>query len=199
VALLGFTGSHPVTALLTFGLAAFTLTAIAVRLLDPARGGRLSGGLMAHAGVALAAVAVAASSSYAEEAQGRVLVGQSLHVGGYDVRLDGVERASSGGAMTAAARVEVTRQGAAVGVLRPSLAFFPARGGPAVADPAVRSGLLSDLYVAVTEVDQAGDAVALRVVVNPLMGLLWASGALIVLGGSLSARASRARREAVVA
>ncbi|KAB8197411.1 heme lyase CcmF/NrfE family subunit [Nonomuraea phyllanthi] len=193
VAGLGSTGRHSVTALLAFGLAAFELAAIAARLLDPAVGRRRMGVLTAHAGVALAAVAVAASSGYAQQAQGRVRVGESLQVGGYDVRLDGVERQAADGAMTAAARVVVTRHGAAVGVLRPSLAFYPARGGSPVARPAIRGGLLSDLYVSVSEVDQDGAAVALRVAVNPLMSLLWASGGLMVLGGLLTLAPTRPR------
>ncbi|MEU6796758.1 cytochrome c-type biogenesis CcmF C-terminal domain-containing protein [Nonomuraea wenchangensis] len=189
VACLGFTGRHPVMALVTFGAAAFALAALAGRLLGPARerlDRRRAGALLAHAGVALAAVAVAASTAYAEESQGRIQRGGSLLAGGYDVRLDGVERARTGDAMTATARVTVTRKGRFAGVLRPSLAFFPARGGSPVARPAIRGGLAGDLYVSVTEIDQGGGAVMLRVAVNPLMGMLWASGGAIALGGLLA-------------
>ncbi|MET8990048.1 cytochrome c-type biogenesis CcmF C-terminal domain-containing protein [Nonomuraea wenchangensis] len=190
VACLGFTGRHPVMALVTFGAAAFALAALAGRLLGPARerlDRRRAGALLAHAGVALAAVAIAASTAYSEENQGRIQQGRSLLAGGYSVRLDGVERARTGDAMTATARVTVTREGRFAGVLRPSLVFFPARGGSPVAQPAIRAGFAGDLYVSVTEVDQEGGAVMLRVAVNPLMGMLWASGGLTALGGLLAA------------
>ncbi|MEU4511108.1 cytochrome c-type biogenesis CcmF C-terminal domain-containing protein [Nonomuraea wenchangensis] len=190
VACLGFTGRHPVMALVAFGAAAFALAALAGRLLGPPARERLdrrrAGALLAHAGVALAAVAIAASTAYAEENQGRLPQGRSLPAGGYSVRLDAVERQRTADAMTATARVTVTRDGRFVGVLRPSLTYFPARGGSPVAHPAIRSGLAGDLYVSVTEIDQEGGAVMLRVAVNPLMGMLWTSGGLTALGGLLA-------------
>ncbi|MCK2215726.1 hypothetical protein MF672_018290 [Actinomadura sp. ATCC 31491] len=182
VAGLGFTGRHPVLALVAFGVAAFALAAIAGRLLG--RGGeplgaRRAGVLVAHAGIALAAVAVAASSSYGEEVQGRVWTGGSLQAGGYTLRLEAVERAAADGAATATAVVSLARDGAVVDVLRPSLVSYPARGGRPVARPALRGEPLRDVYVSVTEADPDGRAALLRVAVNPLMSLLWASGAII--------------------
>lgn len=96
--------------------------------------------------------------------------------------------------MTATARVTVTREGRFAGVLRPALVFFPARGGSPVARPAIRAGFAGDLYVSVTEVDQEGGAVMLRVAVNPLMGMLWASGGLTALGGLLALLPAGRRR-----
>ncbi|MEV4477365.1 cytochrome c-type biogenesis CcmF C-terminal domain-containing protein [Nonomuraea sp. NPDC049504] len=199
IACLGFTGRHSLMALITFGVAAFALAAIARRLLGPARerlDGKRVGGLLAHTGVALAAVAIAASTAYAEESQGRIQQGHSLQAGGYSVRLDGIERQRSADAMTATARVSVIAEGRIVDVMRPSLAFYPSWGGAPVARPAVRSGPAGDLYLSVTEIDQAGDMVMLRVAVNPLMGMLWASGGLIALGGVLALRGGRVRARA---
>ncbi|MEU4514928.1 cytochrome c-type biogenesis CcmF C-terminal domain-containing protein [Nonomuraea wenchangensis] len=197
VAALAFTGPPPVMALAAFGLAAFVLAAVAGRLLawtggEP-MGLRRAGGLVAHAGIALAAVAVAASSGYAEEATARVWTGGSVLAGGYTVRLEAVERDAGAAATTITAVVSAAREGAIVDVLRPSLTTYPASGGPPVARPAVRSVLLHDLYVSVADAGEDGRTAVLRVAVNPFMSLLWASGAIIALGGLLALIGGRGR------
>ncbi|QYC42379.1 Cytochrome c-type biogenesis protein CcmF [Nonomuraea coxensis DSM 45129] len=197
VAALALTGPPPVMALAAFGLAAFVLAAVAGRLLARTGGEpiglRRTGGLVAHAGIALAAVAVAASSGYAEEATARVWTGGSVPAGGYTVRLEAVERDAHAAATTTTAVVSAAREGTIVDVLRPSLTSYPAIGGPPVARPAVRSALLHDLYVSVTDVGQDGRTAVLRVAVNPFMSLLWASGAIIALGGLLALLGGRGR------
>ncbi|MEU6727670.1 cytochrome c-type biogenesis CcmF C-terminal domain-containing protein [Nonomuraea wenchangensis] len=197
VAALAFTGPPPVMALAAFGLAAFVLAAVAGRLLARTGGEplglRRAGGLVAHAGIALAAVAVAASSGYAEEATARVWTGGSVLAGGYTVRLEAVEHDAHAAATTITAVVSAAREGTIVDVLRPSLTLYPASGGPPVARPAVRSVLLHDLYVSVTEAGEDGRTAVLRVAVNPFMSLLWASGAIIALGGLLALIGGRGR------
>ncbi|MGA5760598.1 cytochrome c-type biogenesis CcmF C-terminal domain-containing protein [Nonomuraea bangladeshensis] len=197
VAALAFTGPPPVMALAAFGLAAFVLAAVAGRLLARTGGEpmglRRAGGLVAHAGIALAAVAVAASSGYAEEATARVWTGGSVLAGGYTVRLEAVERDAHAAATTVTAVVSAAREGTIVDVLRPSLTTYPASGGPPVARPAVRSVLLHDLYVSVTDAGEDGRTAVLRVAVNPFMSLLWASGAIIALGGLLALLGGRGR------
>ncbi|GAA1758242.1 cytochrome c-type biogenesis CcmF C-terminal domain-containing protein [Nonomuraea bangladeshensis] len=197
VAALAFTGPPPVMALAAFGLAAFVLAAVAGRLLARTGGEpmglRRAGGLVAHAGIALAAVAVAASSGYAEEATARVWTGGSVLAGGYTVRLEAVERDAHAAATTVTAVVSAAREGTIVDVLRPSLTTYPASGGPPVARPAVRSVLLHDLYVSVTDAGEDGRTAVLRVAVNPFMSLLWASGAIIALGGLLALIGGRGR------
>ncbi|MEV4292348.1 cytochrome c-type biogenesis CcmF C-terminal domain-containing protein [Nonomuraea bangladeshensis] len=197
VAALAFTGPPPVMALAAFGLAAFVLAAVAGRLLARTGGEpmglRRAGGLVAHAGIALAAVAVAASSGYAEEATARVWTGGSVLAGGYTVRLEAVERDAHAAATTITAVVSAAREGTIVDVLRPSLTTYPASGGPPVARPAVRSVLLHDLYVSVTDAGEDGRTAVLRVAVNPFMSLLWASGAIIALGGLLALLGGRGR------
>ncbi|MET8991165.1 cytochrome c-type biogenesis CcmF C-terminal domain-containing protein [Nonomuraea wenchangensis] len=197
VAALAFAGPPPVMALAAFGLAAFVLAAVAGRLLARTGGEpmglRRAGGLVAHTGIALAAVAVAASSGYAEEATARVWTGGSILAGGYTVRLEAVERDAGAAATTITAVVSAAREGTIVDVLRPSLTSYPASGGPPVARPAVRSVLLHDLYVSVTDAGEDGRTAVLRVAVNPFMSLLWASGAIIALGGLLALIGGRGR------
>nr|WP_055501538.1 cytochrome c-type biogenesis CcmF C-terminal domain-containing protein [Nonomuraea pusilla] len=206
VAALGFLADEPPVPLVSSGTAAFALAAVAVRLAGSVRhrgaaallragGRRRLGGLLAHAGVALAAVAVTASAAHATTLQTRLRVGQTAQAAGYTVRLDGVDRERAGDEMSVAARVTVLRDGRAIDVLRPSLVFYPSAGGSAVARPAVRTRLLTDLYLAVSEVDQEADEVVLRLAVNPLMALLWGAGTTVALGGLIALTGGPARRE----
>jgi cytochrome c-type biogenesis protein CcmF len=55
-----------------------------------------------------------------------------------------------------------------------------------VSSPGIQSGLTRDVYTTVLAVDEDGAAATIRVAVNPLVGLVWAGGLLIALGGALS-------------
>ncbi|WP_084516617.1 heme lyase CcmF/NrfE family subunit [Microtetraspora niveoalba] len=202
VTVLGLTGSHRPLPLLAFGLGAFTLAAVAVRAAETVRwrrgvDRRRLGGLLVHAGIALAAVAITGSSAYAQEGRARLATGQVLDVGGYRVRLDGTEEERTRDSLTGAARVSLSRDGSPLGVFRPSLVLYPATGAPPVANPAVRTGPFADVYITVTEIDPATRSAEIGVAVNPLMALLWTAGALLVAGGV--AAVPRRRRAALAA
>lgn len=139
VAVLGFTGSHSITALLSFGLAAFAAAATLLRMADLVRRNgrgrqqnprvgavlrhrRRLGGLLAHLGVALAAVAITGSSNYVQQAERELAVGDTLQVGEYTARLAGIDRSRSATQMSAAAVVTM-RDGDGEVVHRPSLIF----------------------------------------------------------------------------
>ncbi|MGV9329278.1 heme lyase CcmF/NrfE family subunit [Streptosporangium sandarakinum] len=198
-------GGHGPLPLVAFGLGAFVLAATALRVREvagrhgPAAPVRASvrrrlGGSAVHAGVALAAVAIAGSSAYTHDARGRLEPGDTLRAGGYVLRLDGVERRRDADAMSVTARVGVFEDGRPAGTLRPSITFYPASGAPPVGVPAVRTGPLADLYVTVSEVDPADGTAVLRAAVNPLMALLWTSGAVMVLGALAALPRPGARR-----
>jgi cytochrome c-type biogenesis protein CcmF len=67
-----------------------------------------------------------------------------------------------------------------------------------VASPAVVSSVRGDVYVTLLSVDQSGRRATLRLAVNPMVGWIWAGGALMVLGSALGVRRRR-RRDAAPA
>jgi cytochrome c-type biogenesis protein CcmF len=151
------------------------------------------GGQVAHVGVALAAVAIAASSALAFRTDVRLDVGATAVVEGYCLeyespvsvqeahrRVDGVNLVL----LRADCSTEVAR-------LRPSLNFYP-NAGQAVATPSVHTGIFEDVYVNIAAGDS--DSVVLDVSVFPLMWLLWTGGLIIVAGGTWSFAARRDRR-----
>lgn len=95
--------------------------------------------------------------------------------------------------MTVRARLAVTASGRAAPALTPALRYHPARD-TAVTVPAIRAGLLGDTYVTLIAVAADSGSATVRLAVNPLVGLLWAGGALTAAGGLLAAVATTRSR-----
>jgi cytochrome c-type biogenesis protein CcmF len=148
VALLVFSdaGSH-IWALLLFSLAAFTLVALTQEfwragsarkaLVGGSQAGAMAatisrnrrryGGYIAHAGIAVLLIGIAASSSFQTNRDLRLDVGQSAKVGDYDVtyKQPTVNFAPSGEYVAFGAILDITRGGKQVATLAPSRHYFP--------------------------------------------------------------------------
>ncbi|MBM0237956.1 hypothetical protein JNW88_13795 [Micromonospora sp. ATA32] len=200
VAAVGLLSQPGLPALTAFGAAAFVLTGVAGELVDrlppsarDRRPARLAG-LVAHAGIALVAVGVAGSSAYGRDTERTIRTGEVLQVADVTVRLLGVDRAGGSGGMAVHARLQLTEADGAERTVTPALRYHPARD-TAVTEPAIDTGLFRDTYVTLIAVAPDSGSATLRLAVNPLVGLLWAGGALTATGGLLSAiGAARSRR-----
>ncbi|MFC0531697.1 heme lyase CcmF/NrfE family subunit [Phytohabitans kaempferiae] len=188
-------------ALAAFALAAFVLAGLALtaaaqlrHALAARRTGRPAaatlprqrwGWLLAHAGVAVLAVGVAASSDYTATAERQLAIGETVSAGPVTARLTGVERSGDGDGMSAVARVALYRDGDQLAVAAPRLRYYPARD-LAVSLPAITSRPGGDVYVTVLAVPTDGRSATIRLAVNPLVWLVWAGGGLIAVGGLLA-------------
>ncbi|OZM77205.1 heme lyase CcmF/NrfE family subunit [Pseudonocardia sp. MH-G8] len=198
VGVLGIAGVEGVSALLTFGLAAVVATTVVGEWIgvrsarDLVRGRRRHGALVAHLGVAVLAVGVAASSSYTTATEHRLAPGEEVVVQGVPVQLADLERTRGSGAMTTAAHLRI--DGGADGFTS-RLSYYPAHG-MTVSNPAIRSGPTQDVYVTLLEVDEPATSALLRIAVNPLVTWIWAGGALMVLGAVIAGWPVRRRPRA---
>ncbi|WP_406045652.1 cytochrome c biogenesis protein CcsA [Micromonospora sp. NBC_00898] len=196
VAVVGLLSRPGLPALTAFGAAAFVLTGLAGELPDRLRppGRRRLAGLVAHTGIALVAVGVAGSSAYGRDAERTVRTGESLRVGDVRVRLVGVDRTGDRDGMAVRARLRLSGSGGAERTVTPALRYHPARD-TAVTVPAIDTAPLRDTYVTLIAVSPDDGSATLRLAVNPLVGLLWAGGALTAAGGLAAALgAARPRR-----
>jgi cytochrome c-type biogenesis protein CcmF len=86
--------------------------------------------------------------------------------------------------------------GAPVAVLTPSMNLYPGASEP-IGTPSIRIGTPStafrDLYSSLVGVDRASGAATFRLFLNPGIVLIWAGGAVMVLGGLLAAWPTRTR------
>jgi cytochrome c-type biogenesis protein CcmF len=175
---------------LTGALAAFVVVTGAAQV---ARDRRALGAWVAHAGVAVVAVAVVAGGQ-ALVREESVPVGGSVTSGSTSVTLVQLDRREELGHHVAEAELVVGEDGRYVGTLHPQLRWYDA-DGVLIAGPATRSTVAGDVHVAILGADPEAMTVTLRLAVTPLVGWVWAGGLLLVAGGALAgATGGRTRR-----
>ncbi|MCC6952530.1 MAG: hypothetical protein IT290_00280, partial [Deltaproteobacteria bacterium] len=155
---------------------------------------RRYGGLIVHAGVAVMAIAIVASTAYKIEKDLSIAVGQETVVGPYTLKLVSLSHTMEKNyeALHATIGVYDAKSGALLDTLLPERRFYP-RSEETTTEVDIRMSFRDDLYVALAGLDLAGaqgkvpltSAIAvLKVFVNPLQIWLWL-GSLIVFFGTL--------------
>jgi cytochrome c-type biogenesis protein CcmF len=217
VAVVAATMTGGATALATFGLATVAVGSVLVEYVAEVRrthAGHDRGwpgsvrvwatrhrsrnsGLLVHVGVAVLAVGVAASSTYTSSVQRTLAPGDQAVLGGVHASLVSTSRARNARDMSTAARIRLTGD-AGTATVTPALRYFPAHD-MTVTSPAIVSHVTGDVYLTLLAVDQKGRAATIRLAVNPLVGWIWAGGAIMVVGALLSLWSRRRRRSDPVA
>jgi len=209
---LGVAGLRGLAPLATFGLAAFVLTAIAGRVAAGAAAERRRGagvlaapwravarrrrffaGMLVHAGVVLAAVAIAASSAYTTATQATLRPGQAVRLSGYTATLQRITRQDGPRRDTITAVVTLRHHGRPAGELRPALSTYPT-AAQAIGTPAIRPGLAGDAYLVLEQADPAGRWAVIGLSVHPLVDWLWIGAAVMAAGALAAAWPDRRRR-----
>ena len=149
--------------------------------------------MVSHLGVAVLLVGVAGSSAYGVAGETTVSSSRARSVSGVTVTVDRVNRSHQYGDSVTRADLRLQQNGHVIR-LSPGLRYSPTRD-MTVAVPAVSSRLTGDLYVTLLSADQGGQ-VTVRVARNPMVGWVWAGGALMAVGGVASLLLSRSRRRA---
>ncbi len=150
------------------------------------------GGQMAHIGIAFLAVGIAASSGMATRGQIELSVGESAVIDGYCVSYDELTSRVEPNRTTVGASLSLRSEDCSREIARLEPVFNQYARPPAVATPAVHTGLTEDVLIALLNVP--GDDVLLRVMVFPLIWTLWAGGLITVGGGMWAALAKRRKR-----
>jgi cytochrome c-type biogenesis protein CcmF len=184
VIIIGIWGGTGPVSLAAFGLAVFVLAGC-VRSSLSARPSRFSPGLLAHGGIAIVAIGVAASSSGSAAELAQLRVGESVTVSGVSARLNGIDRQSGADRMTVSARLALEQGGRYLGEVSPVLRFYPNRD-MTVGAPSIRSRPWGDIYTTVTSVDQDGSRATVRLAVNPFIPFIWVGGVIIAAAGALA-------------
>ncbi len=155
------------------------------------------GGQIAHVGVALLAVGIAASSGLAVRDQVRIPAGGSATVDDYCISYESpTSRVEPNRTVTGAVlTLRAADCSSELATMEP--VFNRYTRPPAVATPAVRTGITEDVFVALATVP--GEDVVLDVMIFPLMWVLWAGGLIAVGGGMWGAYARKRTRERVTA
>jgi cytochrome c-type biogenesis protein CcmF len=202
---LAASGLRNAPVLLTLGLVAFVLVANgqeivrgvraharatgrgAAASVGPATGRdrRRFGGYVVHCGVAVAAMAIVVSTSFAHRTDVTLSRGQTVSFAGYALRYEGERAVRQPQREVLIADVAVTRGGRNAGRVTPSINLYPAASEP-IGTPSIHYGVLKDLYASVVSFEGDGETATFRLYLNPGVMWLWVGLGVMALGGILA-------------
>ena len=140
---------------------------------------------VAHAGAVTAFIAIAVSSTRATSIEGSLQQGETMTLGRYTLTLEGIEHAEETNRTSLIARIGVKKDGVDVGPLRPMMNQYRSQR-EAIGTPAVRTGLIEDLYLSAMNIDADTGSVGLLVLINPLVSWLWIATVVMATGGLMA-------------
>jgi cytochrome c-type biogenesis protein CcmF len=144
------------------------------------RNRRRYGGYVVHAAVLLLAIGIAGSSAYQTIRERTLAPGQSMSLAGYTLTyrsLEGVQGANYKGFR---AILDVSRGGAHIATVNPGENNYAIEGPSNEASVYHDPRSLGDVFT-IAQI-QKGDTIDLKVLVKPLVNLIWAAGFLFVFG-----------------
>ena len=185
LAVLAVVSPRGVVATLAFAVAGWLIGA-SILDLRRRKGARVSAfaAALAHAGLGVTLLGVTGATAWRSEALQVMAPGQTMTVGPYLLRFDGVTREKGPNYIADRAHIALMDGGKVKAMLEPEQRLYPAEG-QAVSDTAIRTTGLRDLYLALGD-DRGDGRFAVRAYVSPLAPLIWLGALVMSLGGLLS-------------
>jgi cytochrome c-type biogenesis protein CcmF len=137
---------------------------------------RRYGAYLAHLGLAVVVMGLAASHFWQQEKDVTLVPGQQAAVGGYTLTYAGVENRELADHTEVVAAMRLGDR-----TLEPARAIYAGLGGQSLTHVAISSSPVADVYVVLAGTNSDGSA-SFRIYVNPLVTWIWAGGAIIILG-----------------
>ncbi len=138
------------------------------------------GGYIVHLGISMLAVGAIASSFYSVQRDLAMRPDDVASLGDYTFHYIGVRHTAQPDSMQSAAAFDVYKGSDFLGRMEARRAFYPAFN-IASTQGAIRSTPLEDFYIVPSEFGEDDQAV-FRVLINPLVWWMWASGPVMALG-----------------
>ncbi|HEY4079041.1 MAG TPA: heme lyase CcmF/NrfE family subunit [Rhizomicrobium sp.] len=185
VAVLAIVSPRTVAATGAFAVAGWLIGAsiLDVRKRKGARASAFAAAL-AHAGLGVTLLGVAGTTAWRSEALTVLAPGQTMTVGPYTLRFDGVTREKGPNYIADRAHIALMDDGKVTATLLPEHRLYPTEGQD-MNDTAIRTTGLRDLYLALGD-DRGQGRFTIRAYVSPLAPLIWLGGLVMALGGCLS-------------
>lgn len=158
------------------------------------RNRRRYGGYVVHASIVLLAVGIAGSSAFDTVAEAKLKPGESIGIGGYNLRYESLDERQAANATEIRATLAVTRGDRDLGTLEAGKNAYTVEEQVSN-EVGIRSDKLTgeDLFVIAEQIDPDG-SVYFRVFVKPLVNLIWIAG-FVFVGGALIALWPDAREQ----
>jgi cytochrome c-type biogenesis protein CcmF len=146
---------------------------------------------IAHLGIAIFVIGITMVGAYQEEKDVRMLAGDTVSVGGYQIQLEGVELVPGPNYQAMRGTFTLSKNGVTQAILYPEKRNYFSSTMP-MTEAAIDIGLTRDLYVSLGE--ELGDkAWAVRVYYKPFVDWIWGGCLLMALGGILAMMDKRYR------
>ena len=142
------------------------------------------GGYVVHLAIIMLACGAIASSFYSVQRDFAMRPGDTASVGEYSFTFIGTRHASFPDRQENYARFEVFKGESYLGIMEALRAEYP-DFRIASTQGAIHSTLVEDFYIVPSELDSEGQAI-FRVLINPMVWWMWASGPVLVLGTLLA-------------
>ena len=150
---------------------------------------------LAHLGVAAFVVGVTLVSAYEAEKDVKMEVGDTVAVGGYTFRFNGVREENGPNYTAQVGDVELSRDGKVLHTMNPEKRRYVSSAMP-MTEAAIDTSPVRDVYVSLGEPidkDRPDAAWAVRVYHKPFVGWIWGGCLIMALGGFLAASDRRYR------
>ncbi len=189
-------GARGVIPLVAYGLAGFAAGAAARQIVLATRRqgmrgfvGRANGGMIVHLGVIVVAVGLVSSASFIHQQELQLTEGQTGTVAGHEITFRGVTVKELPEKTITQAQLQVDGGK----TYAPGISVFEF-SGMNIGTPSVRSTLTHDVMLTVLAFPEAaGEAVTVRVVVQPMVLWLWVGGSIMAIGTLFAAFPGRRR------
>lgn len=160
-----------------------------------ARNRRRYGGYWIHIGVLIMAFGIVADGMYQTETQLRLLQGESITLGDFEMRFNGVTRyPGADDLLITEANLDLYKNGKLVRQLTPKIELYQRSGQP-MTIPSARSTITEDFYVILVNWEPtSADAATFRIFLNPLINWVWAGGLVFVFGTIIAAWPEREKQ-----
>jgi cytochrome c-type biogenesis protein CcmF len=113
-----------------------------------------------------------------------MLRGDTVSVGGYDFRLNGIKEVAGPNYQAVRGEIEISRGGQSLRTMYPEKRSYVASGN-AMTETAIDTGIFRDLYISLGE-PVGNNAWSVRVHYKPFVSWIWGGAVLMALGGGLA-------------
>ena len=180
---------------LGFLLAFWVIASGVLQIIRQAKAGKPTrsfiGMQVAHLGIAVFVIGVTMVGAYQEEKDVRMLAGESVSVGGYDIQLQGVNSVPGPNYKAMQGTFLLSRNGKLEATMYPEKRSYFSSSMP-MTEAAIDAGLTRDIYVSLGE-ELEDKAWAVRVYYKPFVDWIWGGCLLMALGGVLAMSDKRYR------
>ncbi|OGK79316.1 MAG: hypothetical protein A2X50_07860 [Candidatus Rokubacteria bacterium GWF2_70_14] len=149
------------------------------------RQNRRYGGFVVHLGILVVALGVAGSNAWSLHTETTLGRGESVELGGYRVRFDGLRASEESNHFKVTGTFTVSNGVGSRDVLYPAKKYYAQEQNP-IAYVDYRLGLIEDVYLVLGDFARDGSQATIKLQVNRMVSWLWLGGLVLTLGTGLA-------------